>query len=182
VAGRLYTEGNGHGGLARRQPGPCRHLQRIHSEPVQIKEENPQIAQIMTDKYPLSELTYAIIGAAMEVHRELGSGFLEAVYHEALAIELTRRNLPFFSEPQIDIYYKDIILPKKYNPDFLVSGEVVVEIKALSKLTSTEDSQIINALKASRKKVGLLINFGTASLEFKRFINEKGKVAFAKEQ
>jgi GxxExxY protein len=132
------------------------------------------------DKYPYADITYAIIGAAMEVHKELGPGFLEAVYHEALAIEMKRRNIPFYSEPQIDIHYKDVILAKKYNPDFLVSNAVVVEIKALSKLTSIEESQIINALKASKKVVGLLINFGSSSLEFKRYINEKGKVSHIK--
>lgn len=113
----------------------------------------------------------------MEVHRELGPGFLESVYHEALEIELKRRNIPYCSEPQLDIEYKNIMLAKKYNPDFLISDTVIVEIKALSKLTSTEESQIINALKASKRKIGLLINFGTASLEFRRFISENGKVA-----
>lgn len=113
----------------------------------------------------------------MEVHTELGHGFLEPVYHEALGVEMNRRNIPFNDEPQIGIRYKDILLKKKYNPDFLIADSVVVEIKALSRLTSIEESQIINYLKATNKKVGLLLNFGARSLDFKRFINEAGKIA-----
>ena len=112
----------------------------------------------------------------MEVHRELGPGFLEAVYHEALGIEMTRRKIKYADEPEIQIQYKDVSLRKKYNPDFLVADEVLVEIKALSKLTSTEESQIINYLKAAGKRVGLLMNFGAASLEFKRYVGQNGKI------
>ena len=132
-------------------------------------------------EYPLSEVTYEIIGAAMEVHRELGSGFLEAVYHEALEIELARRNISYSNEPQNAILYKNIFLKKKYVPDFLVADEIIVEIKALTKLTSTEESQIINYLKAGKKKIGLLLNFGSPSLQFKRFIGEEGTVGKVKE-
>ena len=106
------------------------------------------------DKYPLSDLTYRVIGAAMEVHTELGPGFLELVYHEALGIEMGRRDILFDNEPPIEISYKDVVLQKKYVPDFLVDGEVVVEIKALSRLSSVEEAQIINYLKAAKKRVG----------------------------
>lgn len=128
------------------------------------------------NEYPFADLTYEIIGAAMEVHRELGPGFLEAVYHEAFGIEMTRRNIAHTDEPEIQIQYKDVSLKKKYNPDFLVADEILVEIKALSNLTSIEEAQIINYLKAAGKRVGLLLNFGTASLEFRRFIGRDGKI------
>jgi GxxExxY protein len=114
--------------------------------------------------------TYAIIGAAMEVHNELGSGFLEAVYQEALEREFTYQEIPYKSQPPVRIEYKGKPLKKTYEPDFLCYDEVVVEIKAMDKLSSNEHAQIINYLKASRLKVGLLINFGARSLEHKRFV------------
>lgn len=132
------------------------------------------------DKYPFADITYEVIGAAMEVHRELGPGFLEAVYHEALGIEMARKGVSYSDEPQIEIRYKDILLKKKYSPDFLVADEVVIEIKALAKITSLEESQIINYLKAGKKRVGLLLNFGTSSLEFRRFVGEGGQIAKVK--
>jgi GxxExxY protein len=92
----------------------------------------------MMKDYPFSDITYQAIGAAMEVHRELGSGFLEAVYHEALGIEMKQRNIVYTDEPQFEIQYKNTILEKKYHPDFIISDAVTVEIKALSRLTSTE--------------------------------------------
>lgn len=117
------------------------------------------------------ERTYRIIGAAMEVHRELGCGFLEPVYQEALAIEFKMREIPYKQQQVIGIMYKGKALEKKYQPDFLCYEEVIVEIKALSALTGNEEAQVINYLKASRMEIGLLINFGTKSLEHKRFIN-----------
>ena len=114
--------------------------------------------------------TYAIIGAAMEVHRELGPGFLEAVYQEALEIELELRGVPFVSQEDLDIYYKTRKLKKKYRPDFLCFENVIVEIKAEKKLISNDESQMLNYLKASRCPKGLLINFGAASLERKRYV------------
>ena len=116
------------------------------------------------------ERTYKIIGAAMEVHRELGCGFLEPVYQETLDIEFKNQEIPYKAQPVIGISYKEDILEKKYQPDFVCFSEVIVEIKALNKLTGTEESQIINYLKATDLKVGLLINFGSKSLEYKRFV------------
>ena len=114
--------------------------------------------------------TFAIIGAAMEVHKELGSGFLEAVYQEALEREFTYQEIPYKSKPPVRIKYKGEPLKKKYEPDFICYDEVIVEIKAMDKLTSNEHAQIINYLKASELKIGLLINFGSKSLEHKRFV------------
>ena len=115
--------------------------------------------------------THAIIGAAMEVHNVLGPGRLEPVYHESLEIEFEMRGLPFVSKPKTDIYYKGRKLKKYYVPDFIVFKEVVVEIKAQSALGKADEAQTINSLKCCKKKVGLLINFGKASLEWKRFVN-----------
>ena len=114
--------------------------------------------------------TFAIIGAAMEVHKELGSGFLEAVYQEAMEKELAYQEIPYKSQPPVRIKYKGEPLKKKYEPDFICYDEVIVEIKAMDKLSSNEHAQIINYLKASELKVGLLINFGSKSLEHKRFV------------
>ena len=114
--------------------------------------------------------TFAIIGAAMEVHKELGSGFLEAVYQEALEREFTYQEIPYESKPPVRIEYKGKPLEKTYEPDFLCYDEVIVEIKAMDKLSGNEHAQIINYLKASKLKVGLLINFGSKSLEHKRFV------------
>jgi GxxExxY protein len=116
------------------------------------------------------ERTFKIIGAAMEVHRELGCGFLEAVYQEALAIEFKMQEMPYKQQQFIEIMYKGKPLEKKYQPDFLCYNEIIVEIKALSGLTGNEEAQVINYLKATQLTIGLLINFGTKSLEYKRLI------------
>ena len=114
--------------------------------------------------------THAIIGAAMEVHRQLGSGFLEAVYQEALEIEFRDRDIPSRSQPLVQITYKGQPLKKTYQPDYICFESIVVELKALAKLTGTEVSQMINYLKATGMNTGLLVNFGAKSLEFKRIV------------
>jgi GxxExxY protein len=106
----------------------------------------------------------------MEVHKELGCGFLEAVYQEALAREFRIQGIPNKAQPIVDIKYKGEALDKKYQPDFVCFDEVIVEIKAISRLTGVEESQLINYLKATGLKVSLLINFGAKSLEYKRLI------------
>jgi GxxExxY protein len=113
-------------------------------------------------------LTYAIIGAAMEVHAVLGKGFLESVYHEALALELRDRSIPFRQEVLLPIQYKETRLTTAYRCDFICYEDVVVEIKAISTLTSADEAQLLNYLKAARIGRGLVINFGAASLQFKR--------------
>jgi len=106
----------------------------------------------------------------MEVHKELGCGFLEAVYQEALEREFIDKKIPFESQPVVIISYKGKPLSKAYQPDFICYDEVIVEIKAISHLTGLEEAQTINYLKATGFNVGLLLNFGSQSLEHKRFV------------
>ena len=116
------------------------------------------------------EQTYAIIGAAMEVHQILGHGFLENVYQEALTRELTLRQIPFVKEPSIPVTYKGTPLPISYRADFICFGSVIVELKALQLLSAVEESQVINYLKATGFNKALLINFGKPSLDYKRIV------------
>lgn len=125
------------------------------------------------DKTERDSRTFAIIGAAMEVHAILGCGFIESVYHEALALELDVRAIPFRREVQLEVFYKSRRLPNGFRVDFLCYDRVVVELKALSRLTTTDEAQIINYLKATDCEVGLLINFGTLSLEYRRFVRSR---------
>lgn len=103
-------------------------------------------------KWLHKDITEKIIGAALEVHKTLGAGFLEYVYQEALCYELKLQNIPFEAQKEIDIWYKDLLIPRKYIPDLLVKDLIVVEIKA------------------TKKRLGLLLNFGKESLEIKRRI------------
>ena len=114
--------------------------------------------------------TYAIIGAAMEIHRQLGHGFLEAVYQDAAVIEFPLRKIPFEKEVSLPIRYKEILLPSHYRADFICFSEIIVEFKALSHLFSVEEAQLLNYLKATGLKRGLLINFGASSLQYKRMV------------
>ena len=114
--------------------------------------------------------TYALIGAAMEVHRQLGHGFLEAVYHEALAIELQQRQVPFRREVDLPVLYKGRPLSCGYRADFVCHDSIILELKALGELTFREHSQVLNYLKATGLRRALLLNFGALRLEHKRLI------------
>ncbi len=130
-----------------------------------------QIDNIGSKNLILEDETYAIIGAAMEVYYKLGDGFLEPVYQEALAYELGLRDVPFEAQKKLSIMYKDRQLEKGYYADFLCFEQIIVEIKAITALSPVDWSQIMNYLKASRLRVGLLFNFGSLDrLEMKRIV------------
>lgn len=117
------------------------------------------------------EEVYRIIGSAIRVHREQGAGFLEAVYHEALELQLKDDGIPFESHPRLRIQYRQWMLRKGYQADFVCFGNIIVEIKAGSHLTPVDQAQLINYLKSTRLKVGVLINFGGLTrLDWRRFV------------
>jgi GxxExxY protein len=117
------------------------------------------------------EEVYGLIGACFEVYNELGSGFLEDPYQEALQLELGYRGIPFVAKPKLPIYYKGVFLTKKYEPDFVPYEKIIMEIKAVIALTDEHRAQVHNYLKASSFKVGLLVNFGKAKeLEYERIV------------
>lgn len=122
----------------------------------------------MNDKIIFKNESYDIIGAAMAVHSELGCGFTEPVYQEAFEREPLLRNIPFEREKTFKVYYKGIELSKRFVPDFFCYGKIIVELKAVSDLIGEHYSQVYNYLKASGLKLGLLINFGKTSLDYKR--------------
>ena len=114
--------------------------------------------------------TYKIIGAAMEVHRQLGCGFLEPVYQEAFALELKNCGIPYSRELKFPVTYKGLRLKTEYRPDFICFAAVIVELKALGRLSSVEDAQLINYMKVTGYQTGLLLNFGARSLQQRRFV------------
>ncbi|MHC4693101.1 MAG: GxxExxY protein [Planctomycetota bacterium] len=118
------------------------------------------------------DLTGQIIGAAMEVHSKLGSGFLESVYEGALAYEFELRKIIFEQQKEIPVFYKNKQV-KLFVCDFVVDGRVIVELKAIKEITEIEKIQVINYLKAGGFPVGLLLNFGRKSLEYKRLVYTK---------
>ena len=117
--------------------------------------------------------TYAIIGAAMEVHKKLGCGFLEPVYQEALAVEFSLQDIPFQREVEVPVFYKGTKLTVFYKADFVCFGEVIAELKALDRLGGVEEAQVLNYLKATGYEVSLLLNFGATSLQYKRYVFSK---------
>lgn len=114
------------------------------------------------------EESYQIIGAAMEVHRELGCGFVEPIYQEALEKEFILRKIPYEREKELTVNYKGDLLTKTFRADFICYNKIILELKAVKEFSDEHYAQIYNYLRASRMDLGLLINFGTASIEFQR--------------
>jgi len=119
----------------------------------------------------LKEEVYNVAGAAMEVYYQLGTGFLEAIYQEALEIELNRRGIPFESQKNLTLEYKGQQLKRGYVADLVCYGQIIIELKVLDRLTNIEVAQLINYLKVTKLHVGLLFNFGSLGrLEWKRYV------------
>ena len=119
----------------------------------------------------LKDEVYAVIGAAIEVHRELGPGFLESIYQEAMEIELKSKNVPFVAQQPISVRYKGLTLKKQFFADLVCFERIIVEIKALAHLSGTEQAQLLNYLKGTGFPIGILINFGShGKLEWKRLV------------
>jgi GxxExxY protein len=114
--------------------------------------------------------SYAIIGAAMEVHRTLGKGFLESVYQESLGVEFKKRQIPFSRDHLLELFYKGDKLSKYFVADFICFEKIVLELKSVSFLTNDHEAQVFNYLKATKLNLALLINFGTSSLQYKRIV------------
>jgi len=129
-----------------------------------IQENDPK-------EFLFKKETYEIIGICMTVHRTLGHGFSEIVYKDAVELELTRKKIKFEREKEFKIEYKGVILPHKYYADFLVYGNIILEIKAAEGgLANPQLAQTLNYLRASGCKIGLLVNFGRSKLEYRRLI------------
>src|SRR5690606_27562905 len=145
----------------------------LRMEPMNFRHEDglsPQSPVIGPTPEKRDPQTFAIIGAAMQVHRELGCGFLEAVYSEALALEFTRNSIPFEREKELAVHYRGERLSVGYRADFVCFGSLIVELKAQTGTSGIEDAQVINYLKASRHGRALLLNFGTSTLSYKRLV------------
>lgn len=114
---------------------------------------------------------YDFMAAVFEVYNEMGSGFLEEIYHESLELELRSRGIPFVSKPTLSIYYKGAPLKKQYYPDLIVIDQILVELKSVRALAPEHEAQLINYLKGTRKRVGYLLNFGSfPRLQWKRLV------------
>ncbi|MEJ7778566.1 MAG: GxxExxY protein [Daejeonella sp.] len=120
----------------------------------------------------MQKLTHTIIGAAMEVHRYLGNGFQELIYQRALAIELDIRKLNFIREQEMGIFYKEENIGTR-RVDFFIERKIMVELKAIIQLEDVHLAQALNYLEAYNLETGLLINFGSKSLQYKRLLNKK---------
>jgi GxxExxY protein len=128
----------------------------------------------------MSELLYKdevfkLVGLCMEIHRELGSGYDEVIYKDAFVVELQRATIPFSRERKYEVNYKGVILPHFYYSDFVVWDKILFEAKAVEKLTDAHVKQVLNYLAASKLALGLLVNFGGDSLEWKRVVLSKNQ-------
>ncbi|UFH35740.1 GxxExxY protein [Flavobacterium acetivorans] len=127
----------------------------------------------VTDKILYKEESFKIIGACMKVHRSLGAGFLEAVYEEALEKEFQVQEIPFKKQVKLELYYDNQKLNKHYRADFICYDAIVLEIKAVSHIPDVFYAQLKNYLKCTKMELGMLVNFGTTSLIYKRIINSR---------
>ena len=117
------------------------------------------------------DVSYKIIGACMKVHRKLGAGFLESIYEEALKKEFFNSGIPFNNQVKLNVYYNGEKLNKFYKADFICYDKIILEIKSVSQVPNVFYSQIKNYLTATKKELGMLVNFGQSSLTYKRIIN-----------
>jgi GxxExxY protein len=117
--------------------------------------------------------SYAIVGACMKVHRALGPGFLEAVYEEVVEKEFIIQKIPYKRQVQLNLYYEGVQLKKQYRADFVCYDSIIVELKAVTQIPSVFYAQLQNYLKCTNMELGMLINFGTPSLTYKRIVNSK---------
>lgn len=136
--------------------------------------KNDLMNTMINEKYPESELTGKLIGCAMEVHKILGNGFQEIIYQRALAIEMRSQSIEFSREHEMEIFYKEENIGTR-RVDFFVEGKIMVELKAIIQLEDVHLAQAINYLEAYNMQIGLLINFGSQSLQFKRVMKPKRK-------
>ncbi|MGE4346285.1 MAG: GxxExxY protein [Flavobacteriaceae bacterium] len=116
------------------------------------------------------EETYKIIGACMKVHQELGSGLLEVIYKDALEIEFKVNDIPFVREKEFVVEYRGIVLPHRFYADFVVCDDIILEIKAVKEISNEHMAQTLNYMKLSNSEIGLLVNFQTKSLQYKRLM------------
>ena len=128
-----------------------------------------------TNKMIYPHEAYEIIGAAMEVHKTLGQGFLESVYQEAMEIEMSKRNIPFVPQTKIQILYKNVPMEHYFVADFVCYDKIIVELKSVSSILPEHEAQIINYLRATNFKLGILLNFNEESLFYKRYPNITAK-------
>ncbi len=126
------------------------------------------------DEIIYKDEAYKIVGAMMSVHNELGCGFLEAIYQEALEMEFQLQGIPYEREKELEIRYKGNIIGKKYKADFFCYNKIIVELKAVDKILPEFKAQTLNYMKMSNSKLGILANFGQTSLEIQRLVRIQG--------
>jgi len=124
----------------------------------------------MDNELIYKEEAFKIIGLCMEVHRELGHGFLEIVYKDALELLFRQNNIPYEREKEYDVVFRNVVLPHKFNADFVVYDKIILEVKAAVCLVNDNIAQTLNYLKVTENKLGLLVNFGRIKLEYKRLV------------
>jgi GxxExxY protein len=139
------------------------------------------ILAMIKEEYKYSHITEKVIGCAMKVHQRMRNGYQEIIYHRCLIIELRKESLSFLSEIELPIFYDDIEVGKR-RIDFLVENKIIAEIKVLSELTGSHLAQALNYLEVMNLEIGLLLNFGSKSLEIKRLINSKYGSSFKSNQ